>query len=464
MERHARGKARLPGRRGSWSLGVVIVPPPVRYAPSGDFAIAYQVVGGADADLVVVPGMLDHLETWWEEAGLRRLLDDLARFVRVVLLDRRGTGLSDRLPADVVPTLAERADDVRAVMDAAGSAAATILGVADGGAVAITFATRHPVRTRALVLESTFASGRRRADYPWGPDGDTLERWFAVLEREWGTGAMAVPFRDPSPEVRHAFARMERRACTPRAAAALARAATEIDVRDLLPAVRAPTLVVHHRDHPFHPVEGARQLAAAIPGARYVERTFPFSALEEVAARRGLAEAIEEFLVGSAAPTDADRFLAAVLFTDIVDSTGRAAALGDRRWRDVLDEHDRRVRATVERAGGRIVKSTGDGVLACFDGAARAVRCARAIVAEAAQLGLVVRAGVHAGECERRADDVAGMTVHVAARVAALAGPGEILATGTVRDVLVGTDIAFTERGRRSLRGVPGEWLVVAVR
>jgi class 3 adenylate cyclase len=349
-------------------------------------------------------------------------------------------------------------------MDAAGSGAATILGIADGGPVAITFAVRHPVRTRALVLESAFPSGRARPDYPWGPSADALERWFAVVERDWGTGVMARPFRDPRPEVRHAFARMERRACTPRAAAALTRAATEIDVRDLLPAVRAPTLVVHHRDHPFHPVEGARLLAAGIPGARYVENTFAFSALDEVAARRGLVEAIEEFLVGSAGPTDADRFLAAVLFTDIVDSTGRAAALGDRRWRDVLDEHDRRVRATVERAGGRVVKSTGDGVLACFDGAARAARCARAIAAEAPHLGLLVRAGLHAGECERRGDDLAGMTVHVAARIAALAGPGEVLATGTIRDVLVGTDVAFEERGRHVLRGVPGEWLVVALR
>jgi class 3 adenylate cyclase len=264
-----------------------------------------------------------------------------------------------------------------------------------------------------------------------------------VVERHWGTGVMAGAFPDAGDEVRHAFARMERRACTPRAAAALVRAAVETDTRDLLPAIRAPALVIHHRDHPVFPVAGARYLAEHIPGALYREHAFPFSPLAELCARKGLAEAIEEFLTGSPSPADAERVLAAVLFTDIVDSTAHAAQLGDRGWHDMLDDHDRRARAIVERSGGRVVKTTGDGVLARFDGAGRAVRCAQAIVAVGGQLGLAVRAGVHAGECEVRGDDLAGMTVHVGARVTALAAAGEVLVTGTVRDLVIGSDLVF---------------------
>jgi class 3 adenylate cyclase len=241
-------------------------------------------------------------------------------------------------------------------------------------------------------------------------------------------------------------------------------AALETDVRDMLSAIRAPTLVVHHADHPVFPVAGARYLAEHIPGARYREHPFAFSPLAELCARKGLAEVIEEFLTGSSPRADDDRVLAAVLFTDIVDSTLHAAQLGDRAWHDVLDDHDRRVRAAVEGAGGHVVKTTGDGVLARFDAAARAVRCAQAIVAAGGQLGLAVRAGVHAGECEVRGDDLAGMTVHVGARVTALAASGEVLVTGTVRDLVIGSDLAFTERGRHVLRGVPGEWIVLAVR
>src|SRR5262245_45464090 len=381
-----------------------------------------------------------------------------------MLFDKRGVGLSDRLPADAVPTLAERVGDVLAVMDAVGSHEAVILGIADGGPVAVAFAATHPERTRGLVLSGTTACGRRRDGYPWGPTAEITQGWGTVVERHWGTGVMAGAFTDSADDVRQAFARMERRACTPRAAAALVRAAVETDVREVLETIRTPTLVIHHPDHPVFPVEGGRYLAEHIPGARYREHAFPFSPLAELCARKGLAEAIEEFLTGSAPPADADRVLAAVLFTDIVDSTVHVAALGDRGWHDVLDDHDRRVRAIVDRSGGRVVKTTGDGVLARFDGAGRAVRCAQAIVAEGGHLGLAVRAGVHAGECEVRGDDLAGMTVHVGARVTALAAAGEVLVTGTVRDLVIGSDLAFTERGRYTLRGVPGEWLVLAVR
>jgi class 3 adenylate cyclase len=436
----------------------------VRYARSGELSIAYQVVGSAALDLVEVSGFLNHLEITAEEPGLVRFVDALARFSRVLLFDKRGVGLSDRLPADVVPTLDERIDDVRAVMDAVGSREAVILGIADGGPVAARFAAAYPERTRALILDATTACGRQRPGYPWGPTAEMVEAWAGIIERAWGTGVMAEAFPDTAPEVRQAFARMERRACTPRAAAALMRAALETDVRDVLPVIRAPTLIVHHRDHPVFPVAGARYLADSIPGARYHEHSFPFSPLDEICSRKGLADAVEEFLTGSVTPEDAGRILAAVLFTDIVDSTARAAALGDRRWHDVLDDHDTRARAAVERAGGRVVKTTGDGVLAHFDAVGRAVRCAQEIVAEGRRLGLAVRAGVHAGECEVRSDDLAGMTVHVGARIAALAAAGEVLVSGTVRDMVIGSDLAFEERGRHVLRGVPGEWTVLAVR
>ena len=440
------------------------LPGEVRYTRSGDLSIAYQVVGSGPIDLVELSGFLNHLEIIAEEPGLVRFVNALARFSRVLLFDKRGVGLSDRLAADAVPTLAERVEDVRAVMDAVGSRQAVILGIADGGPVAAAFAATHPERTRALVLSGTTACGRQRTGYPWGPTRETAQGWGAVLERHWGTGVMASAFSAQADEVRQVFARMERRACTPRAAAALVQAAIETDARAMLASIRAPTLVVHHRDHPVFPVAGAHYLADNIPGACFREHPFSFSPLAEICARKGLAEVVEEFLTGSAPPADADRVLAAVLFTDIVDSTGHVAQLGDRGWHDVLDDHDRRVRALVEQSGGRVVKTTGDGVLARFDGAGRAVRCAQAIVAQGGQLGLAVRAGVHAGECEVRGDDLAGMTVHVGARVTALAAAGEVLVTGTVRDLVIGSELVFAEHGRHVLRGVPGEWTVLVVR
>src|SRR5262245_13254021 len=279
----------------------------VRYTRSGDLSIAYQVAGSGPIDLVEVSGFLNHLETIAEEPGLVRFVSELTRFSRVVLFDKRGVGLSDRLPADAVPTRAERVGDVLAVMDAVGSHEAVILGIADGGPVAAAFAATHPERTRGLVLSGTTACGRRRDGYPWGPTAEITQGWGTVVERHWGTGVMAGAFTDSADDVRQAFARMERRACTPRAAAALVRAAVETDVREVLETIRTPTLVIHHPDHPVFPVEGGRYLAEHIPGARYREHAFPFSPLAELCARKGLAEAIEEFLTGSAPPADADR-------------------------------------------------------------------------------------------------------------------------------------------------------------
>ena len=443
----------------------VIVPPPIRYVRNGELSIAYQVVGDAAVDLVVVPGILDHIETVWETPALVRFVEGLTRFSRVILLDRRGSGLSDRLPPETVPTLDAQADDVRAVMDAVGSERAVLLGGADGGRVAIVFAAAHPERTRALAVFSTTASIRQRDGHPWGLalSDDETATLAEEVERRWGTGAMAFLLGDDSERARDAIGRMERRACTPRAAIALIYSVLDADLRDLLPRIAVPTVLLY-RPHPFVPVEAARYLAAHITGARLVEQDVPFEAVDEVTSRRGLLEIVEELITGMASPEHDGAVLTAVLFTDIVGSTEHAARLGDQRWRDVLGTHETRARAAAERAGGRIVKTTGDGLLVCFDGAGRAVGCAQAIVAEGKRLGLGVRAGVHAGDCERRGDDVLGLTVHVAARVAALAGAGEVLVTGTVRDMVLGSALAFADRGRQTLRGVPEEWAVYALR
>lgn len=428
----------------------VIEAPEVRYVRNGGVSLAYQVVGDGPIDLIEVAGMFTHLEAKWEEPGLVRSIADVARFARVILFDRRGVGLSDRVTGDTAPPLSDLVGDVGAVMDAAGSREAVLLGVGDGGTVAASFAAAQPERTRALVLYNGL---------PMIPHErlDEFALLIGEIENRWGTGIMAS--RMGAEDLRPYLARIERRACTPRSAAIMLHAMATTDLTSVLPTIRVPTLVHHYRDHPGQPADAARRAAAMIPGARYIEVP-GYSADGQLRERRGLAAAIEEFLTGATSVVDTDRVLAAVLFTDIVGSTERAAELGDRRWREVLDEHDRRVRRAVEAAGGRVVKTTGDGVLACFDGAARAVRCAQALVSEAKRLGIPVRAGVHVGECERRGDDIGGMTVHVAARVLALAKADEVLATSTVREALVGTGIGFDLRATETLRGVPGAWSV----
>jgi class 3 adenylate cyclase len=439
--------------------------PETRYAKSGDLSIAYRVLGDGGIDLVHVPGLLDTLELAWADPGLADLYQRITRFARLILFDKRGTGLSDRLPPDRVPSLEERIDDVRVVMDAVGSRKPALLGVGDGGPVAMYFAAAHPDRTAALVLRATAPRLAWAPDWPWGLRPEAAERMIEAVEREWGAGVMARFWRVEDEHVRRQAARRETLAGTPTTVAALFRTIFATDVRDVLETIAAPTLVVHYADHPLWPAEGMRYLAEHIADARYFEFPGPPRALGEDASESGeLAGLLEEHLTGARQAPEPERVLKTVLFTDIVGSTERAAEAGDRRWRQLLDQHDDAIRRELEHYRGTEVKTTGDGFLAAFDGPARAVHCATAIVESARGLGVEVRAGLHTGECEIRDDDLAGIAVHIGARVAALAGRGEVLVTSTVRDLVAGSGIEFADRGRHQLKGVPGEWHVLAVR
>jgi class 3 adenylate cyclase/pimeloyl-ACP methyl ester carboxylesterase len=428
-----------------------------RYARCGDLSVAYEVKGAGPVDLVHVAGNLVTLEAA-REPPISGLVERASRFARQILFDKRGTGLSDRFPPDFAPSIEDRVDDIRVVMDAAGVERAALLGMADGGPVAMMFAATYPERTQALVLTGTAPRIAWAPDYPWGRTEDDLTEFLDLVDREWGTGVMEGFLADMGD--RTLIGRYERLASTPAVAVRLYRAYFDTDVRDVLPSITAPTLVVHNELHARWPIAGARYIADRIPGARMVQLPGAPGA-ESI---HDLFEQAEVFLAGDRVVTDVDRVLKTVLFTDIVGSTERAAGVGDRRWRELLDAHDAATRAQLARFGGVEVKTTGDGFLAAFDGPARAIRCAQAVAVEADRLGLQVRSGVHTGECEQRGDDLAGIAVHIGARVSALAGPGEVLVTSTVRDLVAGSGLVFDDRARTELKGVPGEWQVLAVR
>ena len=405
--------------------------PETRYARSGDIHIAYQVVGDGPFDLVFVPGFVSNLDHNWEWPALARMLTRLASFSRLIMFDKRGTGLSDRVSG--VATLEERMDDVRAVMDAAGIEQATIFGVSEGGSMAALFAATYPARTRSLVLYGAFT---RTND--WLTDRATLEAFHTALPEKWGTGFSAAGFA-PSlandKSFREWWARFERLGASPAAVVDLLRSELEIDIRPILKSIRVPTLIVHRVDDTLISVEAARLMAREIAGARLVE--LPGSDhLMWVGDVDAIADAIVEFLTGAAPVEEPDRVLATVMFTDIVESTRRAAALGDREWRALLDRHREDARRAFARFRGRQVQHTGDGFLATFDGPARAIRCAAALGQDARTLGLELRAGVHTGEITVSGDDVSGIAVHIAARIAAAAAPGEVLVSGTVKDLV----------------------------
>jgi pimeloyl-ACP methyl ester carboxylesterase len=431
--------------------------PETRYARSGDVYIAYQVVGDGPIDLVVVPGFISHVEEWREEPLCARFFERLASFSRLILFDKRGTGLSDRVAE--MPTLEQRMDDVRAVLAAAGSERAAVLGMSEGGAMSALFAATYPDRTAALVLYGTFAEFRS-----WVPTAEHLEHFLHAIAETWGTG-QSLPYFVPSladdQRFRSWWARYERRGASPGAAMDLMRMNSEIDVRHVLPTIRVPTLVLHRTGDVTVDVEAGRYQAAHIPGAKYVELAgidhLPFAGDSEA-----VLQEIQEFLTGARPVPELDRVLATVLFTDIVGSTELAARLGDRRWRDLLDAHHAAVRGELRRYRGREVKTAGDGFLATFDGPARAIRCADAIRAAVHTLGIEIRAGLHTGEIELMGDDVGGIAVHLGARVAAEAGSGEVLVSSTVRDLVAGSGIEFDDRGTHVLKGVPGEWRLFA--
>jgi len=439
--------------------------PHTRYAKSGDLEIAYQVLGNGPVDVLVVPPGFSVMEPSWDWPALGDFWRRLARFSRLILLDKRGTGLSDRVAG--VAMLEERIDDVRAVMDAAGSEQAALFGGSEGAPIATLFAATYPERVTALVLVAALAKWSAAPGLPPAYTDEDERVTVDYLDNYWGSGLsgemMFAPSLAGDREAREFVGRLERTAGSPSAMKALIAMNQQIDIRHVLPTISAPTLVIHRRSDHVIPVEHGRYYANQIRGARYVELDGDDHWWWTGENSDTIAEDIEEFLTGERREADPDRVLKTILFTDIVRSTERAAMLGDRRWRDLLDRHDTAVRHALQRFRGEEIKTTGDGFLAAFDGPARAIRCAQLIIEDARALGLEVRAGLHTGECEVRGDDLTGIAVHTGARVAALADPGEVLVTGTVRDLVAGSGIEFNDRGHHSLRGVPGEWRVLAV-
>jgi class 3 adenylate cyclase len=428
---------------------------------SGDLHIAYQVVGEGPP-LVVSDQWFGNVDGQWEFPPLENLLRRLGSFSRLVLFDKRGTGASDPVALSSLPTLEEWMDDLRAVLDDAGIDRAALLCGVGAAHMGILFAATYPERTSALVLVNGYARISRTPDYPWGRTAEQIREYVEWIRGRWGTAGLLellAPTVAADEEVRRLYARYERQAASPGAAGALTSMRYETDLRPVLPALQVPTLVMHRAHIVRIPPEHGRYLAEHIPGAKYVEVPGTDAFLWAGDPEPILGE-VEEFLTGTRQVPESDRVLATVLFTDIVESTKRAAELGDAAWKELLEKHDDLVRAELRRFRGREVDTAGDGFLATFDGPARAIRCAQAVVDAVAGLGLEVRAGLHTGEVELAGERVRGIAVHIGARVAALAAPGEVLVTRTVKDLVAGSGIEFQDRGTRSLKGVPEEWQI----
>ncbi len=433
--------------------------PEVHYAQSGEVNIAYSVLGDGPLDLIIVPGFISHMEYEWTEPRIAKFRRRLASFSRLILFDKRGTGMSDQVFG--VPTLEQRMDDVRAVLEAVGSERAMVMGLSDGAALAALFAASYPQRTSGLLAYGASPYSRS--------DPDRLEQFISEIPKRWGTPELALedlrtfsPSVAHEPELRDWTARWIRYCATPGAFIALVRMNAEIDVRHVLPAIHVPTLVLHRDGDRAEPAERGREFAAPIPTAKYVglpgSDHYPwFGDVDSV------VKEIERFARDLAEEAAFDRVLTTVLFTDLVGATERAAALGDREWRKLLDAHHSIVRANLARFRGREIDTAGDGFLASFDGPARAIRCATAVAAAVRELGLEIRAGLHTGECELMGDKLGGIAVHTGARVAAHAQPSEVLVSNTVKDLVAGSDIRFEDRGAAALKGVPGEWRLYAV-
>ena len=438
--------------------------PDTQYAERGNIHIAYQVIGEGPPDLVLVWSWFSHVEGRWEIPSYAHFLRRLSAVWRVISFDKYGIGLSDPVPSTQLPPLEEWMDDVRAVMDAAGSERATLVGQSDGGLMASMFAASHPDRVESLILIDTLASNVWAPEHPSGWTHERYEVLEKFVETRWGRpGFLALidPATGQDSEEQERWDRYFRLAASPATAAAMGRMLFELDLRDVLPSVRVPTLVIH-TESPYATAESGRELAGLIPGAQFVElaaaKSIVFGGADLI------VDEVQRFVSGTrVSEPDRSRFLATVLLTDIVGSTERAAQLGDQRWSQLLDSHDEFARRQVGRFNGTSLKSTGDGVLATFDGPARGIACAVALRSGVRSLGLEIRTGIHTGEIERRGDNVGGIGVHIAARVEAAAEPGEALVSRTVKDLVVGSGFSFVSRGSHALRGVPEEWELFAV-
>lgn len=438
--------------------------PEVHYAKSGDVHIAYQVFGKGPENLVIVPGFISHIDNAWDSPEQARWLNYVARRARVVMFDKRGTGLSDRLGQ--LPNLDQRMDDARAVMDAAGIERAAVMGVSEGGSLAALFAASHPERCSALILYGTFA---RFSD--WFPTQQKFDRFLNYVETSWGTGnsiAGFAPSKKNDAEFHRWWGRFERLGGSPSAVINLMRMNSEINIDNILPSIRVPTLVLHRTEDPTVSIEAGRFLAAHIPNAKLVELDGPDHTYWVGDNAMHIADLILDFSAqpGAKARSIAEprRMLATILFTDIVDSTSRASEMGDKAWRELLRAHDATVRREIARFRGNEVKSLGDGFLILFDGPARAIHCAQAITEAMAPLGIKVRAGLHTGEVERTEADVLGIAVHLTARIMDTAGAGEVVISRTVKDLVAGSGIAFDDAGEHSLKGIEEKWQLFKVR
>jgi pimeloyl-ACP methyl ester carboxylesterase len=443
------------------------VRPNTHYAKNGDIHIAYQVFGEGPFDIVFIPGFISNVEWYWEAPPIAQFFERLAAFSRFILFDKRGTGLSDRVPVSELPTLEQRMDDVRAVLDAAGSRQAVVFGISEGGPMAALFAATYPERTGGLILYGAMAKWLRSPDYPLAPDHEGFEGRgrFAPMVENWGTAESLKWFAPTVAEDEHVkqwWAMFLRLGASPAASVALAEMNLSIDIRPLLSAISVPTLVLHRSGDRIATVAEGRYLAEHIAGARFVELpgTDHIPAVGDV---DSIINEVQEFVTGERGIVEPDRVLATVLFTDIVDSTVRVVEMGDQRAQDLLEMHHALLQRQIDRFHGRRIKSTGDGVLATFDGPARAIRCTLAIVNEVRRLGIEIRAGLHAGEIDLVGDDVGGIAVHIAARVMAKAGANEVWVSSTVKDLVTGSGITFGDRGAHSLKGVPGEWQLFKV-
>jgi class 3 adenylate cyclase len=436
--------------------------PDTRYAASDGGYVAYQVFGSGSVTVLLITNWLQNLDAMWEEPALARYLDRLASFSRVISFDKRGSGVSDPVPLAALPTVEQWMDDARTVLDAAGVECAAVIGDTEGGPMAITLAASLPDRVSALVLINSFARWTRAEDYPIGMPPETQERLVDRYEQHWGVTADILELTAPSVahdrRFREWYVRYQRLSMPRGAATATYRWVTQLDVRSVLPSIRVPTLVLHRAGNRHHRAEFGRYLAEAIPGATYVELPGADSYPMQAGDFGALLDEVEQFLTGTRGAAVLDRMLATLLFTDIVDSTGIAAREGDAAWLDLLHAHDEVVREHLKRYRGTEVSHTGDGFVARFDGPARAVTCTARMLEALAPLGVTVRVGLHTGEVELMGEEVGGLAVHVAARVMAAAEPGQILASGTVRDLVLGSGIEFAARGERTLRGVPGVW------